>query len=174
MATLNWAERTTEIPEDGLKNKKVATAEECQEVASALGVSHCHKLVCTYAVRPLLGDRFQLKGHIFAELTQPCVVTLDPVKQALEVDVGVEFWPEVQINTLSEEFDEPDREDPEPIVGGELQVGHIVYELIASNIDPYPRAPGAELERSSSETREAAQSHPFAALSALKEDDDRT
>ena len=170
MERLNWSERLVEIPDNGLEKLRVAKADECLAVAKSLGVSSCDKLSCSYVIRPILGDRFEVTGSITATVVQPCIVTLDPVAQKLRDDLAVEFWHDVKIDSLAEEFDEPEREDPEPIVDGTLEIGRVVYELIAANLDPYPRADGAELERDSSEADAAGANHPFAALSELKQD----
>ena len=168
MSLLPWAERTANIPEETVTAGRIATPDELEPLAEELGVLELSQLTCSYKIRPLVGNRFSVRGKILASITQNCVVTLDPVIDEVEVDLDVEFWPASQIVELSEEFDEPDREDPEPIENDKLDIGRVVFELISANINPYPRAADAELDRHSSEEASTGQEHPFAALAQLK------
>ena len=59
-----------------------------------------------------------------------------------------------------------DAEPPEPLIGGEVDLGAIVTEFLMLGIDPYPRKEGAEFEPPA--RHEDASEHPFAALAALK------
>ena len=169
MSLLAWVERIANIQEEGLTSERIATSAELVTLATELSVAELSQLKCTYKIRPLPGNRFAAKGQILVSVTQQCVVTLDPITDNLEVTLDVEFWPSGQIGELSEEFDEPDREDPEPIENDELDIGRVVFELVSANINPYPRAEDAELDRHSSEVTTAGQEHPFAALAQLKD-----
>ncbi len=168
MELLDWSVGLADIPENGLSATKLATDNERRGIADALAVTRCDLVSCSYDVKALHGNRFKVSGSIRATFEQICVVTLDPVVQDLEIDLDVEFWPSAQLGSLSEEYDEPERDDPEPIVDGELEIGRVIYEAIAANIDPYPRSPDAELERSSSIGEDETPDHPFAVLADLK------
>ena len=61
-------------------------------------------------------------------------------------------------------IDEP---DVEPIVNGVVDLGRIVYEELASRLDPYPRLEGVSLDRTDAGAPVAAD-HPFARLAGLK------
>jgi hypothetical protein len=56
-------------------------------------------------------------------------------------------------------------EPPEPLVGGQLDLGALATEFLILGIDPYPRKPGAEFAAPKAED---GGEHPFAALEALK------
>ena len=168
MSFLSWAERTANIPEETITGERTATPAELVLLAEEFGVLELSQLTCSYKIRPLAGNRFSVRGKILASITQNCVVTLDPVVDDIEVKLDVEFWLSSQIGQLSEEFDEPDREDPEPIENDKLDIGRVVFELVSGNINPYPRAADAELDRHSSEEASTGQEHPFAALAQLK------
>ena len=88
--------------------------------------------------------------------------------------VEIEFWPEALLQT-------PERAPksraawslldwPEPIVGGQIDLGRVAYETLATSLDPYPKREGVSFDWSQGEPNQAqeAQSGPFAALAALK------
>ncbi|MEM7751436.1 MAG: DUF177 domain-containing protein [Pseudomonadota bacterium] len=168
MEQFAWSVGLADISEDGLSATNLATNDERRAIADALAVTRCDLVSCSYDVKALHGNRFKASGLIRATFEQVCVVTLDPIEQSLEIDLNVEFWPSSQLGSLTEEYDEPDRDDPEPIVDGQLEIGRVVYELLAANIDPYPRSPDAELERSSSNGKGDEPDNPFAVLADLK------
>jgi hypothetical protein len=64
--------------------------------------------------------------------------------------------------------------DPEPIVAGQIAVGRVVYECLAAAIDPFPRAPGAALDRTSTAPdggSSAKPESPFAVLAKIRTKD---
>ncbi len=64
-----------------------------------------------------------------------------------------------------------DEPEPEPIVGGQLAVGRIVFECLAAALDPFPRAAGATLDRHEAAPQSAgagAPSSPFAVLAKIR------
>ena len=109
-----------------------------------------------------------------AEVTQTCIVSLDPVEARLEVPVEAEFWPAALIGPSERSTEEPERPGlfdwPEAIVDGRIDLGPIIYESLATALDPYPKREGASFDWSQEPPgeAEAARSGPFAALAALK------
>ena len=63
-------------------------------------------------------------------------------------------------------------DEPERIENNAIDAGRIVFETLVTALDPYPRAPGAELElpgdASGAGSDDAKPDHPFAALAKLK------
>jgi hypothetical protein len=60
---------------------------------------------------------------------------------------------------------------PEPIVGGRIDMGPVIYETLATGLDPYPKREGASFAWSSHATENAGEEKPespFAALKRLK------
>jgi hypothetical protein len=102
---------------------------------------------------------------------QPCVVTLDPVAGSIEQDFQAAFWPEEEIAPpKGGVVDLEEDAEPEPIAGGRIAIGRVVYECLAENLDPYPRAPGAILERSeaAAPAGDGKPESPFAVLANIK------
>ena len=94
--------------------------------------------------------RLLLDGTLAARMTQTCVVSLDPIETALEVPVAAEFWPQARIEALAATADEAASHGildwPEPIVDGRIELGALLYETLATGLDPYPRREGASIE----------------------------
>lgn len=172
-APLDWPVPATEIPERGMTVDREATPVERAGVADALELLSCDRIHLTCRIRPLAGGRHALQGQIEAALSQACVVSLDPVPAKLAIALDIEFQPGAQ--QARDDGDGADLGDPfaaterEPIEHGMLQLGRVVFEEIASNLEPFPRATGAELEHreAGSQSADTAQS-PFAKLAALK------
>ena len=95
----------------------------------------------------------RVKGKVEADITQECVVTLDPVKAAIQEAVEGLFLPEdsklgrLGIQEAGEivlDADGPD--SPETFSGDTIDVGALAEEFFGLAIDPYPRKPGASVE----------------------------
>jgi uncharacterized metal-binding protein YceD (DUF177 family) len=148
---------------------------EREAVAALLGLAALDRLGFVFRVHRRGRGRLALQGTLAAVVTQTCVVSLDPVESALDVPLQVEFWPISMIEDLTASVDEaasPGTLDwPEPIVDGKIDLGPVVYETLATALDPYPRREGVSFARSeaggSGDDVEAAET-PFAALKRLK------
>lgn len=165
-AILDWKHDTRAIPEAGLLITREATAGECAAVAAAMELVACGRLVARYEVMPATADRFLLKGDVDVTVTQTCVVTLEEIERRYSAPLDIEFWP-AEVLAEDEEGDvDPLGADREPIEHGSIDIGRIVYEELASAIDPFPRREGASLDWEDKEG--AARTHPFAQLARLK------
>src|SRR5262249_43903450 len=121
---------------------------------------------------PAGGGRYLLTGTLRAEVSQACVVTLEPVASIIEDAFEQAFWPPEDMPApKSGEVDLEEAADPEPIVAGQIAVGRVVSECLAGALDPYPRAEGAALDRQAAAPREdthATAESPFAVLANIK------
>lgn len=123
-----------------------------------------------------LAGHFRLTGQLDAEVEQACVVSLEPVRQQVSEVFLRRFGPESAAGTQAEveddeaEWLDPDADDPpDPVIGGQIDLGEVVAEELALGLDPYPRKPGAELPASYREApEEGGKISPFAALAKLK------
>ena len=174
MTALDWHHRVNEVGERGLAAERQASAQECAAVARDMGILRCISVAAQYELKPLARGRFGMLGQIDAVIEQACVVTLDPVREEIVAEIDLEFWPKGQIEQADEiEVEALEQDDPEPIESGLLAVGRVIYEMLASQADSYPRLPGEELERT--EAGEPAgpdavnPANPFAKLAALRD-----
>jgi uncharacterized metal-binding protein YceD (DUF177 family) len=158
---------------DGASGEIVATATETAAIVGLLDLVRLEGLNFHYRFDLGAAGRVRLTGRLKADLTQTCVVSLEPVDTQIDVPVEIEFWPERLLAT-PEAGEEPASvtalDWPEPIVGGRIDLGVVVYETLATALDPYPKREGVSFDWSQGEPKEAqeAKSGPFAALAALK------
>ncbi|CAN1722205.1 DUF177 domain-containing protein [Hyphomicrobium sp. 1Nfss2.1] len=166
---LDWSYRVTEIPEGGLKETREATESERVRLATALEVISCRRLVAEFTIRAIGKGHYRLAGKVSTDVTQACVVTLEPIDQRATGDFDVEFWPADALPKASEdEIEALSAAEVEPIEHGRIDVGRIVFETLSASIDPYPRKDGVEFDPPPAEDDGLA-GGPFAALRKLRE-----
>jgi uncharacterized metal-binding protein YceD (DUF177 family) len=153
-----------------------ATPTERAAVAELLDLSDLSRLALTYSLRRLGQGRLGLKGRLSAKLTQTCVVSLEPLPQELDVPVETAFWPPSQIRDMEKAaIDDPGNQNildwPEQIIDGKIDLGPVLYEGLATALDPYPRAKGVAFGWTDPVDggKEAPAAGPFAALKQLKQ-----
>lgn len=166
MVELDWTYGIGEIPESGLSAERHATPAARAAIAAVLDLVACDRLEASYEVKPLSQGRYLLQGTVVADIIQSCVVTLEPVESRLVEPFEVEFRPGAPSGVA--EFDALEVRDIEPLEGGVIPVGRIVYEHLASAIDPYPRKEGVVLEPLSSGSDGDQDASPFAVLKQLR------
>lgn len=151
-----------------------ATAAEEAELRHRFSLVGLERVQADGTIYPLQGGTgLHVEGRVRAQVTQNCVVTLDPVVQAVDEKFSLEFG--TPLDVLDEATGEmvilPDQELPDPMPADGLNVGELVAEQLALAIDPYPRKQGADLQAVLSEhgiEADAGKINPFAALAALK------
>jgi uncharacterized metal-binding protein YceD (DUF177 family) len=171
---LDWTHIASAIGGDGHREERRATVAEREEVARVLDILSCEALAARYEIRPLGEGRFVLSGEIEADVTQACIVTLDPLPARLTDRFTVELRPEEDV---SHDDDAGEREieiltgdDVEPIQDGRIDAGRIMFEHVSAALDPYPRKPDAEFDwRDPKAEAYAKAGGPFAALAKLKQ-----
>ena len=168
--------RTLRVDEirDGASGEIAATKAEMDAIARMLDLVALEGLTCVYRLDHGGGGRLHLTGRLHANVTQTCVVSLDPVEANLDVPVEVEFWPVSLIDELKRSTEEPGNlgllDWPEAVVDGRIDLGPVIYETLATALEPYPKREGISFDWSQGPSEEAgsAKSGPFAALAALK------
>jgi len=172
-APLSRPLRVDEI-RDGASEEIRATDAEMAAIARLLDLVALTGLNFTYRINHGGGGRLNLSGRLHAEVTQTCVVTLEPVATQLDVPVEIAFWPTSLVDELERSVEEPGNQGlldwPESIVDGKIDLGPVIYETLATALEPYPKRQGASFEWSqgAGEEAETAKTGPFAALAALK------
>jgi uncharacterized protein len=147
---------------------------ECAALAERFGIPGIARLSGTLDVtRPGQGPAIRIVGEVTAEVTQTCVVSLEPFTQT----VGERFVQRYTFEEVAEPpevFSDPDAEEPpEPIAGDTLDIGEVLAEQLALALDPYPRAPGVAFGGARfGEAEDAPPASPFAVLKDLKTNGD--
>ena len=165
----------------------VFEADETQKAALAdrFRIDQVHSLKVTGLLKPWRKAGFKLTAQFEAEVTQICVVTLEPFSQTLKGSFSETFLPEAALEKTGVEI-ELDAEgiDPPEGFGSErrLDVGRYAAEYFGLKLALYPRAPGVEfadvIEDSDEKSAEnggndaASRPNPFAVLKKLQSNDD--
>ncbi len=155
----------------------LATPRERAALARRFGLLGLDLLRATGKIEPAdgtdgkgAGGLLRLSGHLSAELSQACVVTLAPVASRIEEDF-ILFYSLEPDSVGAEVVVDPEAEDPpEPLGPGGLDLGEAVAQQLAEALNPYPRAPGVALP-GTPEAPAAAEAGPrrgFAVLEALR------
>ena len=158
----------------GASGEIAVTKAEMDAIAGMLDLVALDGLTFNYRLDHGGGGRVHLTGRLHANVTQTCVVSLDPVEANLDVPVEVEFWPVSLIDELERSTEEPGNPGlldwPEAVVDGRIDLGPVIYETVATALEPYPKQEGVSFDWSQGPSEEAgsAKSGPFAALAALK------
>lgn len=168
-APLEWKHSIAEIAPADLERARAATPAERAELAATLAILEVACLTARYGIRPLGSGRYRLTGALAANVTQACVVTLDPVPAALEETFEVEFWPsgsfprppDGEVGVLS-------GTDIEAIEGQTIDVGRVVFETLSAGLDPYPRAPDSTFAPPDAGGHGKEPDGPFAALAKFR------
>jgi len=159
--------------------KLEASERELEGLAKLWKVEAVKSLKAELQVNRWKKDGVRIKGDVRAEITQACVVTLDPVDSVINEHFEQIFVPEgsklarVVTGEAAEMVVDPDGPDlPETFEGDAIDVGDAVAEFAALAIDPYPRKKGVEfadhIEGDGTGTNERP--NPFAVLKDWKKD----
>ncbi|MCV2881198.1 YceD family protein [Actibacterium sp. XHP0104] len=149
-------------------------AETCARIAQDLGLLGLRKLRFAGQLIPDGKTDWRLEAQLGATVTQPCVVTLEPVTTRIDVTVArlyVADLPEIA-DSEDEEVEMPEDESVEPLPEV-LDLRAVMQEELALNLPLYPRADGAELAQSTYaepgvEAMSDDDAKPFAGLAELR------
>lgn len=158
----------------------VIDADEDQRAALAaehalLSVERLHAEI---VIAPWKGDGVRVTGRVEAEITQACVVTLEPVAAEIRADIDAIYIPQGSslarrvADPSGEILIDPDGPDaPELFAGDTIDVGATAEEFFALEIDPYPRSVAASAATAAPVPQAPAETvSPFARLKTLKPD----
>ncbi len=147
------------VPAGGLTLHLEADAAARGGLARRLGLLALHGLSADLTLSPAPGGCITVRGRMAADVEQACVVSLDPVRQAIAHDLAWRLLPDGTEPSDTEE-DPDDIECP----GGVADLGEALAQELALALDPYPRRPGATLPAEVG----GDDGGPFAALARLK------
>lgn len=137
-----------------------AKPDELPAIAARLHVLALESLHCAFRLRRVGASTVEAEGALRAQVTETCVVSLDPFSHDVAETFTVHFVPP------GAEDDNPDPEavDQIPYAGAAADLGEAAVEQLALALDPFPRKPGAALPAEASEETP----NPFAALLARR------
>lgn len=155
-----------------------ADDKECAALAELWNILAVRALKADLHVARWKRDGVRVKGEVFAEIEQACVVTLEPVMSTIREKLEQIYVPEgsklarLIADGQGEMVLDPDGPDlPETFVGDQIDAGVLVTEFAALAIDPYPRKPGVDFSGHIEDSgAEVIRPSPFAALKDWKKD----
>ncbi|MCB1386881.1 MAG: DUF177 domain-containing protein [Nitratireductor sp.] len=177
-----WPVTVTVLPARGFAIAVEADAAERAYLADQAGALSLERFNADLLFQSWRREGVKVVGRIRADLTQSCVVTLDPVEAAIDQAFEQTFVPEgsklarPRFDDEGEMILDPDGPDlPDLFTGDVIDAWDVLIEQFLLAVDPFPRAQGAALEPYASaggEGEEPQPPSPFAVLARLKKDQD--
>jgi uncharacterized metal-binding protein YceD (DUF177 family) len=174
-----------DVAETGQHFDLVAAQDVRAAVARVASLRDLPRFAATFDVTRYGANGLRVTGRVSATVGQTCVVTLEPLANEVEEDVDLLFAPppptvertakETAKETAREKevftpAERPQRnwDEPEPLIGGIIDLGALAIEFLILGLDPYPRKPGAVFQPPQDVKPDPS---PFAALAGLKDRD---
>jgi len=173
--------RAEEVPSGGQWVTLAANENEREEIAGRLGIRSIDKLEAKLHLLPKnSGHILEVDGNLAADVVQNCVMTLEPIGSHIEdqfsawyadYDRAASFTKAQHDRKAKIELEElpimEEEEDPEPMVGGQVDLAELVVQYLSLAINPYPHSDSVKSEKN--EPKEQAfggtlRVNPFAAL----------
>ncbi len=160
------------LPREGLGRRIAADAEERAALARRFGLVDIAELGAEFSIVPA-GRNVRVTGRVRADVTQTCVITLEPIPAHVEEAVDVLFAPAPRdradrIAHAEETLTLDGEDEPDPIVDGRIDLGALAAEFVALGLDPYPRREGAEFSAAEAEDDEETSFSALARLDIVK------
>lgn len=156
---------------------EAASVEERAAIVAAYGLLSLDAFLLEGAFEPMNAGAWRLTARLRATAAQPCVVTLDPVPQEIDLEIERRYAPEKSLVGGKEVEIDPEAADADEIepLPEILDLGEVALEEFALALNPYPRAAQAELSEAAAappgaEPFDAAREHPFAGLAGLRDE----
>ena len=149
-----------QVPSLGAHFTVEATPSECSALALRMGLPEVRELRCRFHLTRESNTSIKATGMLRARVVQNCVISLEDFEATVEERFTVRFVP----SGMENDDVDPESEDEIPYENGMLDLGEAAAEQLGLALDPYPRAPDAELP----EIEEDPEPHPFAALDRLR------
>lgn len=147
------------VPKAGSTEKLAADAKELKALAKRMKIPAIYALSAELRATPWRGGGLKLEGHLTADIEQVSVISLEAFRETVSLPVARYFLPP----GAAAEADSED--DADPISNGIVDLGEVVAETLALDLDPYPRKAGeAFQEPAEPEEEEEKPQSPFAIL----------
>ncbi len=150
---VSFAAHVARLPQKGMPVSIEADAAQRAALARAHGLVSVERYRAELLVTPWRRNGVRVSGRVEADITQACVVTLEPVTAHIDAPVEGLFLPED--SKLGRQgfgaggeilLDAEGPDAPETFSGDTIDVGQLAEEFFGLAIEPYPRKPGARLD----------------------------
>ncbi|WP_395447291.1 YceD family protein [Aminobacter sp. UC22_36] len=137
------------LPQKGMPVVVNANAAQREALAEAHGLTSVEHYKADLLVTRWKRNGVKVSGRVQAQITQACIVTLEPVEATIDEDVEGVYLPEDSklarqgFNAAGEILLDAEGPDgPETFTGDTIDVGALAEEFFGLAIDPYPRKTG--------------------------------
>jgi uncharacterized metal-binding protein YceD (DUF177 family) len=145
-----------------------ANEKDRARISEWLGIPSVDRLRASVTLERWRARGVRVLGSLEAEVVQSCVVTLEPIKEAVAAEFEWHFLPGTPKSPKRDLELQVEELDFEPLESGKIDVGAIIAEELSLSLNPHPRKPDANLEAESGSGPAEKKENPFAALAALK------
>ena len=167
-----------QLPSTGITINKRIKKDICSKIASRVAVDVLESFIINISV--CRGNEPNLTaniiGKINATIIQACSVTLEPISSTLCIPVNLTFaeenhYTQANLTDINPEEEAP----PELMSSGEFDLGDVLIQLLAVEINPFPRKPETsfddyqDIKRYATEEGRNISDHPFSKLAELKD-----
>lgn len=164
--------RIDQISAAGNEYKLSAEPAEREALARRFGILSIDSLSARVRLKAIAGGTMvRVKGWLTADVTQACVVTLEPVPEHIEEEFELTFAePPAEGEGDELELSMEDDDPPDHIENGAVDAGEAVAEHLALALNPFPRSPNAAVP-AVVEVAETVDErpNPFAVLGRLRQ-----
>jgi len=143
-----------------------ASSEERDALAQRFGLLALDRLEARIEIKRVPGGFYRLSARLVAQLTQACVISLEPVAARIDEEFALLYGP---IDAGTEVVLDGAAETIEALEGDIIDLGEAVAQQLSLALDPFPHAPGAELSATAQGDRQDAHDSPFAVLAKLRD-----
>jgi hypothetical protein len=152
-----------------------ADAGQCAAIAKWSGILAVEKFEVGVEISKLASNRFGLAFRLDTDVTQACVISLEPVSSQLErsftrelvfAGTGRRREPDESAASPDLVLDGEEEDGPEEIDSLHIDLATPVLEEFVLSLDPYPRRSGVEFAAKGLDS--APPESPFAVLKTLK------
>ncbi len=148
----------------------VANADNLKFLTDVLQIPEVKSFVADFYIKPDHNTPIlKVSGHIKADLVLQSVISLENFDQKYDFDFETAFDTKATLQKQKEEGDDWDKDTPEIVVNGKIDLGDIAIEQVALRLEDYPRREGEKFSFTPDfDPSEKPNNNPFAVLSKLK------
>lgn len=176
---------TEELEDEPVVKEIEATEEEREALAKRLEILSLNSLKATLTLTRSSGYMITVDGVLKADITQKCVVTLDPIDRQVEEGFDGYFSESTDAISFAKakrekivENQDPEapfldeEDDPEHVIDGKIDLGELTAQYLSLAIDPYPHKEGVTHDITDDDEKALQKLHkvknPFAKLETVK------
>lgn len=118
------------------------TTPEREALARRFDLISLDRLEAEIRLQRLPGGMVRVSGRLLADVVQACVISLEPVASAIDQEFTVLYGSAEAGKSIMVDLE---ADEAEPFDGDAIDIGEAAAQQLALVLDPYPRAPGAQL-----------------------------